>query len=350
MKHAEFRPGSGGGGRSPLHWLSFFAATALLVLAAGCGGSDGGQSADGKVSATLTTSSFPTDTTALPYLYPDAFAELGINLSVTSMKGGGDTIRAVATGDIDFGDTSAAAAAQAMMSGAPIVIIGGSGQTAINYNFIAMPGSDIRSIADLSGRIAGFTSPGSATEILLDLTLKRAGVTGVKTRATGGIGEGLTALEGGAIDVTAIVQPQLAASANRYKVVWKASDFVDSYQSSVIVTNRKFLERNPDTVRAFLKARAAVVDRIGKDPVNAAQRWGTALRIDPKVIVPVIQENVAAKQWGVGLSLKGLQAVAETMSTTLDITGPVPWGDIINQDFLPEGTTRIDPNQISGHV
>lgn len=328
------------------------AALSMLLIVAACGGEESPGS--GEEQLKIAVSGHPIAAQSVPYLAAlenGCFEDQGLAIEeIVGSGGGGDTVRNVLTGGLAFGDVSTVAAVQAFNAGAPIVIIGGANQALSPVKYVATAGSDVDSIEDLEGKDVGFTSPGSVTEAVLRLALSRAGVdaTTINARATGGIGEGLTALEGGAIDAAATVEPTLASDPSPYQVVFSASDFIEQFQTSVIVADGDFVEENPEVVRDFLAARACGVEAITKDPRSAAEVWAKELRMEPDVVEGVVEEALSVDEYAVGLSAAGLKTVEESMLQLgqLEDGEDIPWSELINQDFLPEGTDLIDPNKV----
>ena len=78
------------------------------------------------------------------------------------------------------------------------------------------------------------------TQGLLALSLERSGVgvDNVKTRSMGGLAEGLTALKNGDIDAAAILEPVYSEQVEEegWKPVFRASDYVPEFLSTVIIT------------------------------------------------------------------------------------------------------------------
>ena len=118
--------------------------------------------------------------------------------------------------------------------------------------WVTRPDSKLDSIEDLKGKEVGYTSPGSVTQGLLALSLERSGVgvDNVKTRSMGGLTEGLTALKQGDIDAAAILEPVFSEQVKEegWKPVFRASDYVPEFLSTVIISGPGVLEKDRELV------------------------------------------------------------------------------------------------------
>lgn len=343
------------GGRASRRVAVLALAIATSTAMSACGNSDGSKdSAGASTSLQIAVSGHPIDTLSVPYISgmdAGCFKKEGIEISkISGSGGGGDTVRNVLSGDLPFGDVSPVAAIQAFQSGSPVVIVGGGAQAISTVKYIAEKDSPLTSIDDLPGNTVAFTSPGSVTEAVLRLSLSRAGVdiNDIKTRAAGGIGEGLTALTGGGVDAAAMVEPTLSSLPDDYKVLWSASDYIKDFQKSVIISSKDYVAKNPKAVKNFLAGRACGVKTLTDDTAKAAELWGKELRIEPNLVEPVLKESISAGEFGVGLSVEGLRTLEESMRQLgqLKVDEKVDWDTLIDQDYLPEGTATIDPSKL----
>jgi NitT/TauT family transport system substrate-binding protein len=222
-----------------------------------------------------------------------------------------------------------------------------------HIKIVSLKDSDVKSLKDLSGKTAGFTSPGSGTELVLKTSLKRAGVSDVRTRAAGGTSELTAALDGGAVDSGMAQEPQYTVlEKDKYNLLAAGGDYLPDFTASVVFSSQEFVEQNPDVVRRFLAARAKAIEAIEGDPASAAVPWAEALELEAEPIVPLIEDWLEIEAWGGpggALSVEGLRAVETSMKDLgqLPATTEIPWADMINQDFLPDSAERINPEEIS---
>ena len=335
-------------------------AVATLVVAFGSAKPAGAQgtAAGAKVrTISIAVSNHPTQSPSpviLAGVQQGFFEKRGIKLGdVIGSGSGGDSVRSVLQGDLPFGIVGTSAAVQAYLAGAPVVIIGGSIQSAANLAFVTKPNSSIKTIQDVVGKTVGYTSPGSATDAALRLSLDAAGLTDkVKTRATGGLSEGLTALNGGGIDVAAITDLVLAQNPSAYHVVWSTRDVVPFFEANVIITRPQLLKDDPQFVKDFLAAYSEATDWVIKNPAQAGALWAAAAKLDPKVVTGITEQYAKIGLWAPNaqLSADGLKSIEKSMILLGNVKKDpgIPWAKLVNQDFLPAAAVRIDLTTLSG--
>lgn len=262
-------------------------------------------------------------------------------------RGGGETIRTLVAGNLLIGEAAFGAAVRSVWkSRDPYVIVGGGVKSPSDVFWIVPRNSPLRSIADLAGRRVGYTSPGSVTEQVLVLSLRKAGVPldAVRLIAAGGIGEGLALLARGELDATAML-PSAFTRPDEFRILFNARDLVPDYFQTVILANRRLVENNPLVVRSFLLARRWGVRRIRERPEEAIGIYARSANISLELakesfrIAGVVEGQYYSEG---GFTAEGLRLAEEGLRVSKEI-GPeerVPWRQIIDQRFL-EADLRI---------
>ncbi len=235
-----------------MRWAA--AVVALALGFAGCGDSgltEGGEGGD------VTVSNHPALLFSPPWIAAvdqDLFEKNGVRIKqIVGSEGGGTTVRNVVSGGLPIGEVATTAAITAFQAGADIRIVGGGVASSKDVFWVTRPDSKLETIEDLKGKEVGYTSPGSVTQGLLALSLERSGVgvDNVKTRSMGGLTEGLTALKQGDIDAAAILEPVFSEQLEEegWKPVFRASDYVPEFLSTVIISGPGVLERIASSCR-----------------------------------------------------------------------------------------------------
>jgi NitT/TauT family transport system substrate-binding protein len=282
------------------------------------------------------------------------FAQENIKITeIIGSEGGGTTVRNVVTGDLPLGEVATPAAAQARAQGSDVVAVGGGAQSVAEINYVAPKGSGPTSIDELAGKSVAYTSPGSVTQGVLALALQNAGIdpAKVKSKALGGISEGLTALDSGAVDVAANLEPVYSSDPAPYDVVFWANEHVPAFQQTSIIAGGDIVENQPELVEGFLRARAKAIDWIHQHPEEAAAMWAAQADIDPKVAQSALKTVLKDDWYGVGFSAEGLNAVDKEMKL-IDLVPPgqkLSWEDLIDTSMLPADAAKIDPAKIGGN-
>jgi NitT/TauT family transport system substrate-binding protein len=321
-----------------------WAAPLALVLAlAGCGDSGLTEGAEG---GDVTVSNHPALLFSPPWIAAvdqGLFEKHGVNVKqIVGSEGGGTTVRNVVSGGLPIGEVATTAAITAFMAGADIRIVGGGVASSRDVFWVTAPDSDLDSIEDLKGKEVGYTSPGSVTQGLLALSLERSGVglDNVKTRSMGGLTEGLTALKNGDIDAAAILEPVFSEQLEQegWKPVFKASDYVPEFLSTVIITGPGVLEKDRALVEKTVAARAEAIEYLKRNVDQVARVWAKEAEIEPASALKALETVDPEEHWVVGLdSPEALETVAEEMRLIDLLPGgqQIDWKKLVVQDFIP---------------
>ena len=130
------------------------------------------------------------------------FKKAGLDVEVTSTRGGSETVQAVTAGGMDIGYSPGTnAVIAAYMGGAKINIISSEFIGQNDTYFYVPKDSPIKSVDDINGKTVAFPRPGGSSEgILLALKEERKDLN-FKMVATGKLGATHTMLMSGQIDV-----------------------------------------------------------------------------------------------------------------------------------------------------
>ncbi len=162
-------------------------------------------------------------------------------------------VTALTTGDIDFSGAQSQVMAGAAR-GLPVKVVG---FLTTKPSFWLMARPEIKSIADLRGKIIGITAIGSSTDTLARFLLSKNGVTPDKDVAllgTGTTSNILTAMKAGTVHA-GVLSPPFNAMAKEmgYRTLAYFGDYVEQSLSGVGTSDRMIRER-PDLVRRVLIA------------------------------------------------------------------------------------------------
>jgi NitT/TauT family transport system substrate-binding protein len=283
---------------------------------------------------------------SLPYHLPVSVAqkkgwleEESIRIKeMVGSKGGGTTVRNIVTGGLPFGETATAAAVNAYYAGEPVIIFGVGAATPGHICWVVLPDSPVNKLEDLKGKTISYTSPGSVTESLAALILKRTGLIGeVKMKAMGGIAEGLTALKRKAVDAATIMEPILTRQRNEnWRVIFKARDFIPHYLQTVWIAGPQTIQNQSDVLARFLRARARGVEFIKSNLEEAAKIFAETSDLSEEIALISLKNIDPVSYYSDGtFDQEGLDLVGEGMQTVGLIDHTVEWSKLITQDFLP---------------
>ncbi|TDD85106.1 ABC transporter substrate-binding protein [Actinomadura darangshiensis] len=206
-------------------------------------------------------------------LLPELAQDLGY-LGEVELKWIGNTIsgpqdvQTTATGQIEFGGAFNGASVKLQESGAPLTsVIGYYGTDLKNYNGFFVPAdSPIRGPRDLIGKKIGMNTLGGHAQAVLDLYLRRNGLSRDDVRKVEALAVPPVSLEQslrqGQIDVAALsgIFQDKAIAAGGIRRVFRDYDFLGAFTAGSYVFRDDFIERNPGTVRAFTAGVAKAIE------------------------------------------------------------------------------------------
>ncbi|MBI3452598.1 MAG: ABC transporter substrate-binding protein, partial [Rhodospirillales bacterium] len=241
-------------------------------------------------------------------------------------------------GGLPYGEVSLSAAVTAIREGADIKIVNSAVRTVADILWVTTPNSDIKTIKDLVGKKMAITSPKSVTDMLSIMALEASGIKldQVERPALGGVGSGLTALEGGAVQAAAILDPIWSARKDRYRPVFFVKDLLPPMTQVVGITTSDFAKKEPQKLRAIIAGRRAGVDFIYANPKEA----GAILAKEYNLAVPVAEtavDNMAKLEyWSRGdFDIKGMNEMVRGLKIIGEVKDDVDWSKIIDRSFLP---------------
>lgn len=199
-----------------------------------------------------------TTSTFLPLYLADAegyFRDEGLNVEIVAFRGGTDLVRGMVAGAVDVGVTALAGVNVGIAAEQPIRAFYAGFNMAV-FDWYAVPG--IGSMENAAGRRFGITSFGSSTDFLTRYALLQAGLnpdSDVQIIQGGGSVPRLAAMEAGQLDVNIFATPEkFMAEDAGYELIMRQADIAPDYPFHVFFANTAFLDRNPNTVRALLRA------------------------------------------------------------------------------------------------
>lgn len=197
------------------------------------------------------------DSTFLPIYLSDAsglFKQESLNVTVLAFRGGSDLTRALVANSVHIGVAAPTSVLSAISAGEDVrVFYGGFTQTP--FFWFALP--PIKSMQEARGKRLGITRFGSSTDALTRFALARAGVEAKEVRIVqgGGSAERLAAMDTKQIDIGIFTWPHNFAAEDRgYTLIQRQSDLMKDFPIQSFYAMKPFLDANPETVRAVLRA------------------------------------------------------------------------------------------------
>ncbi|MFT4263549.1 MAG: ABC transporter substrate-binding protein [Nocardioides sp.] len=308
-------------------------ALALPLAFAGCGGSDGGDSADGTTS--ISVGVIPIIDVAPIYLgvKQGFFSDEGLDLKLTTAQGGAAIVPGVTSGQFQFGFSNAVSLMLAQSKGIDLDIVAAgvasTGKDGEDFGGIVVPAdSAIASAKDLAGKKVAVNTLSNINTVTTNAAVTADGgdpssIDYVEL----GFPDALAAVKSGDVDAAQLVEPFLTAALNagdklvssNYVATAPDLQFADYFTSADyakdhadVVTrfttamnkSLDYAQQNPDAVRAILSTytdldeatQAAVIlptwsSEISTDSLTTLaglmQKDGlTSTEVDPSTMLP----------------------------------------------------------------
>ena len=309
-------------------------ATAAALALTACGG--GSDAAGGDAPTTKKLSISATGVDSLPFMAmlqvgidKGWFKEKGLDVSMYSGGGGGNTLRVVTSGDADMaiaGNTSVILAAEKPNSNLTII----APWFQVNDFYWIAPKA-----APVQGATLGFSSAGSSTELLVKGLEKKLGV---KSQAVGGMGDNWTAAKAGKITAGWAMHPFLTSKqAEGAQIVVAARDVLGDVPADLVAINTDYAKKNPQNVKDFFTVAQRVMDYIVKDPDTAAKDIAGVIKMDAPIVAKALKETPElSKAYSLKVDPAALNNLSQLMVEAGQIKQNVDWAKVLDQKYLPE--------------
>jgi len=263
---------------------------------------------------------------------------------VISSNGGGTSIRNMLSGGVAFAEANPGVTAVAIQQGADIKIISDNVLTVAEFVWAVKPDSPIKSIKDFKGRKIGYTNPRSTSQALAILLLQAAGFKpdDAELVKTGGFGEGVAALDLGAIDVAPMAEPVWSKFKSKYRAVAVASDILPPLDNVVGVTTAEAMGKRGDFISAVIRARRKAVEFMYANPDQAGDIVAKIYNLESEVGRSAVRNLTSSKTqgipyWGSGqFHMEGMKRMVEVQKMVGAISGDIDLSKMIDTRFLPD--------------
>lgn len=309
-------------------------ATAAALTLAACGG--GSDASSGSSGTTKKLSISATGVDSLPFMAmlqvgidKGWFKDKGLDVSMYSGGGGGNTLRVVTSGDADMaiaGNSSVILAAQKPDSNLTII----APWFQVNDFYWIAPKA-----ASVTNATLGFSSAGSSTELLVKGLEKKLGV---KSQAVGGMGDNWTAAKAGKITAGWAMHPFVTSKqAEGAQIVVSSRDVLGDVPADLVAINSDYAKKNPQNVKDFFAVAQQVMDYVVKDPDAAAKDIGGVIKMDAPTVAKALKETPElSKAYSLKVDPEALTNLSQLMVEAGQIKQNVDWAKVLDQQYLPE--------------
>jgi len=217
----------------------------------------------------------------------------GLNVEVISIPGSSLAIQAMLSGELPIIQAGGAGPIQAALSGTDTVVVA---TIAKKFNWWIFAQPNINRIEDLKGKIFGTTRFGTQSDLASRIALRRAGIDperDITMVQTGGPSETISAMVAGKVHAAAVTPPAtMQARRAKLKDIADLSKLDVEYHVNGVVTTRRYLKSNEDTVRRFLRAYTEGAVRGMKDKAFAMKTMGKYFRTDDRELLEETYEMI----------------------------------------------------------
>jgi NitT/TauT family transport system substrate-binding protein len=241
----------------------------------------------------------------------------GLSVEAISIPGSSLALQAMLAGELPIIQLGGAASIQANLSGADTIIIA---TIVKKFLFWIYGRPEISRMEDLKGKVFGTTRFGTLSDLASRFALRFYGIDperDITMVQTGGPAETVTAILSGRIHAAALSPPAtLQAKKAKLKELLDMSKLDAEYHINGVVTTRRYLKTNEDTVRRFMRAYIEGAARAQKDKTFALKAMGRTFRTDDRELLEesydmIIKSNFVIPPYpsvpGIASLLKGLE-------------------------------------------
>ncbi|HLN84173.1 MAG TPA: ABC transporter substrate-binding protein, partial [Candidatus Binatia bacterium] len=241
----------------------------------------------------------------------------GLSVEAISIPGSSLALQAMLAGELPIIQLGGAASIQANLSGADTIIIA---TIVKKFLFWIYGRPEISRMEDLKGKVFGTTRFGTLSDLASRFALRFYGIDperDITMVQTGGPAETVTAILSGKIHAAALSPPAtLQAKKAKLKELLDMSKLDAEYHINGVVTTRRYLKTNEDTVRRFMRAYIEGAARAQKDKTFALKAMGRTFRTDDRELLEesydlIIKSNFVIPPYpsvpGIASLLKGLE-------------------------------------------
>ncbi len=212
------------------------------------------------------------------FLKEEGFTEV----KILAFRGDADVVQALASGSIDINAASLTGLVNSITAGQKFRGVWGGYNMPI-FEWYAQP--KYKSIAETKGGRYGISKFGAMTDFLTRFALRKAGLDpekDVKILQIGPDAQNLAALTSGQLDATILSIPfsYMAAEKGLVKLMSQKDHIARDYPTHVVYAKEEFIAKNPNAMKAFLRATGKAIEWIKARPEEAADLASKQLKLN----------------------------------------------------------------------
>jgi NitT/TauT family transport system substrate-binding protein len=257
-------------------------------------------------------------------------------VKVLAFRGDADVVQALAAGTVDLNVASLTGVVSTISSGQKFKSIW-AGYNMPFFDWYAQ--SKFKSIAQTKGGRYAVSKYGSLTDSLTRYALRSAGLDpdkDVNILQLGGSTQSLAAMEAGQIDASILSSPQtyMAADKGFVKLMSQRDQIAPDWPTHVVYAREDFIAKNPNRIKAFLRATGRAIDWIKANRDEAAKVVNKEMKFKVEYCRRAIDEIQDGWYADGRLPQKGLKIFWEISVQGGDVTEPWPESRWLDPSFL----------------
>lgn len=250
------------------------------------------------------------------------------------MRGGID-IKALLTGDADFG-TGSTTAVTAFVAGAPLRVVM-SMNAFVDQALYAQP--KYRNLAQLKGLSIGSLNPGGLVDTLLRRVITKEGFSPEKDFIIlnmGGTPERYAALKSGSLAASMLSAPHsLRAEKEGFTRLAVTRDYVDVPGTAFVVHADK-IKKQPQTIKRFLRASLRAMNYIRDNRADTTQMIAREFGMDQEIAALAYKVLLELLSSDGKNRVEGYQLLVDFARTAQKIERPINAAQFVDETILDE--------------
>jgi NitT/TauT family transport system substrate-binding protein len=268
------------------------------------------------------------------------FKKHGLDVEVSAFAGDAKLQQAFAAGAVDMGIGSGPGMAF-IAKGSPILGVAQEAGPPLGITVSVLASGPIHSIADLKGKLASISSPGSQTDWMVSELGRREGwgPDGIRRVALGDATAQLAALRTHQIDMAPfdITTAYQFEAAGEVRILLKFGDVVKEYVNHVIYASTDMVAKRPDDVKKFLAAWFETVAFFKHNKAETVRISSGVLKIPESVVSKVYDETIPMLTDDGRFDQKGLAVLAQSFVDMNMLPEKPDMSKLYTEKFLPAG-------------
>ena len=209
------------------------------------------------------------------------FKEAGLDVETVIVAGGGENVQVLVSGSVQIAvATGTFAVMSAFQKGAPVKIIAAEMTGVSDLYWYSLASSPYKKMEDLAGKRVAFSNPGSSShQAVLAMVdqVKAKGLPAPQPISLGRMPDVFTAIKTGQAEAGFAAVPLFLdrVESGEIQIAFKGEEIEKLKDVTVRVTfaQRDWVDKNPETVRAFLKAYKKTQEHMFTNRQETARLW-----------------------------------------------------------------------------